>query len=265
MKIGILGTAFSFHKAPFGDTSWELWACNLGEPPRWDRWFQLHNDATIDGNAGHAAWLAAQTKPVYLQKPRADIPNALTYPMPAMAAKYGTWFFTSSIAFMLALALDEFAAKEQPDPDDEIGLWGVCMADATEYGAQKNGVRFFLQLARMRGIKITLPPESEVMVPGKIYGYDEPSWLEMKVAARHGELTAQVQNNTNHRQALVLQKASLMGRRDITLTPEQVEAQLKQVDIDLGAVEQQGLVLSGALQDMDHVRANWLGAHNGER
>lgn len=255
MKIGILGTAHTFHQAPFNDPSWELWACNLGEPPRWDRWFQLHNDETIDGNAGHSAWLAAQTKPVYLQKPRADIPNALVYPMPAMVAKYGTWFFTSSIAFMLALALEE-------EPE-EIGLWGVCMADATEYGAQKNGVRFFLQLARMRGIKITLPAESEVLVPGKIYGYQEPSWLEVKVAARTAELTVRTQENEGRRTTLILEKASLMGARDISIPAEAINARLKQVDVELGAVEQAGLVLSGALQDQQHIAANWTGEHHG--
>lgn len=257
MKIGILGTAFTFHQAPFGDPSWELWACNLGQPPRWDRWFQLHSDAVIDGNDGHRDWLATQDKPVYLQKPRADIPRALTYPLPAMAAKYGTWFFTSSIAFMLALALDEMEAK--PDEAHEIGLWGVDMADETEYGAQKNGVRFFLQLARMRGIKITLPPESEVLVPGTIYGYDEPSWLTMKAKARLAELLARHAGLEGHKNALVLQKASLMGRRDITLPPDQVAAALAQVDGQLGAAERDALVLDGAIQNMRHIVANWCG------
>lgn len=263
MKIGILGTAFSFHKAPFNDPSWELWACNLGEPPRWDRWFQLHDEATIDGNPGHRDWLRAQTKRVYLQNADPTIPMGVAYPLPAMTAKYGTWFFTSSIAFMLALALEEFAAKDQPDDNDEIGMWGVCMADASEYGSQKNGVRFFLQLARMRGIKITLPPESEVLVPGKIYGYEGLSWLETKVGARMAELTARNQQNEGQRTTLMLEKASLMGRRDITLTPEQVDARLKQVDADLGAVEKAGYVLDGALQATAHVAANWTGVTHG--
>lgn len=255
MKIGILGTAHTFHKAPFSDPSWELWACNLGQPPRWDRWFQLHDDAVIDGNAGHAAWLAAQEKPVYLQSPRADIPKALTYPLPAMTAKYGTWFFTSSIAFMLALALEE--------GPEEIGLWGVEMADETEYGSQKNGVRFFLQLARMRGIKVTLPAESEVLVPGKIYGYDGPGWLEMKAQARLAELVARHAGNEAHKNGLVLQKASLMGARDITLTPEQIAAALAQVDAQLGQAERDALVLDGAIQNMRHIASNWTGAHHG--
>lgn len=259
MKIGILGTAHTFHQAPFSDASWELWACNLGEPPRWDRWFQLHNDETIDGNPGHRDWLAAQTKPVYLQRADHSIPAGIRYPIPEMAAKYGTWFFTSSIAFMLAMALDEFEAKS--DEAHEVGLWGVEMADASEYFHQKAGCRFFLQLARMRGIKLVLPPECELLVPGKIYGFDTPSWLETKVAARHGELSARMQQVDGHRTRLMLEKASLMGARDIVLSPEQMTARLAQVDVELGTIEREALVLDGALQDQAHIRANWLGEH----
>lgn len=260
MKIGILGTAFTFHKAPFDDPSWELWACNLGEPPRWDRWFQLHDIETIDGNPGHREWLAAQTKRICLQQADPTIPMGVAYPLLSMTAKYGTWFFTSSIAFMLALALEEFDGAEGPH---ELGMWGVEMADCTEYGAQKNGVRFFLQLARMRGIKLVLPPECEVLVPGKIYGYEKPTWLETKVAARMAELTARNRENDGQRTTLMLEKASLMGKRDIALTPEQVEARLKQVDADLGAVERAALVLDGALQATDHVAKNWVGVSHG--
>lgn len=255
MKIGILGTAHTFHQAPFNDASWELWACNLGEPPRWDRWFQLHNDATIDGNPGHREWLAAQTKRIYLQKEDPTIPMAVAYPLLAMTAKYGTWFFTSSIAFMLALALEE-------EPE-EIGLWGVDMADSTEYGAQKNGVRFFLQLARMRGIKITLPAESEVLVPGKIYGYEEPTWLEVKIKARSDELAARAGQLDQRKTALVLEKASLMGARDIALAAEAINARLVQVDLELGQNEREGLVLDGARQNMAHLAANWTGVSHG--
>lgn len=256
MKIGILGTAFSFHQAPFNDPSWQLWACNLGEPPRWDRWFQLHSDAVIDGNAGHREWLAAQTKPVYLQRPDATIPNATRYPLETMTAKYGTWFFTSTIAFMLAMALEEADVTE-------IGLWGVDMADQTEYGAQKNGVRFFLQVARMRGIKLVLPPECEVMVPGRIYGYDELTWLEMKSKARHGELLVRQQEVEGRKQRLVLEKAALMGKRDITLTPVQIETRMGQVNVELEQSERDGLVMEGAIQNMAHILGNWTGASHG--
>ena len=75
MKIGILGSAPSFHQAPFSDPSWELWACNIGTVPRWDRWFDLHDDASVDTYPGHREFLTSQSKPVYTRQ---------NYPIAAM-------------------------------------------------------------------------------------------------------------------------------------------------------------------------------------
>jgi hypothetical protein len=251
MKIGVLGTAHSLHKAPFDDPSWEMWGTNTGQPVRWDRWFQLHSDEIIDGNPGHRDWLAAQTCPVYLQKTCESIPKALAYPLDAMKAKYGDWFFTSSIAYMMALAIEEGA--------EEIGLWGVDMADVTEYRWQKTGVRFFIQVARLRGIKVTVPPECEVVVPGRLYCYDETSWVETKARARYAELESRNAGNDLRRQNLILQKAALRGALDIKIEPAAIEAQIQQVDIDMQAAERDALMLDGALQDMRHVLTNWAG------
>lgn len=252
MKIGILGTAHSYLKAPFADLSWDLWACNSGQPVRWDRWFQIHDDKVLDQLPGHREFLAQQTKPVYMQAPDARVPNAIPYPLPAVTAKYGTWFFTSTIALMLALALEEEGLEE-------IGLWGVDMAAHEEYVHQKNGVRFFLQLARLRGIKVTVPEESEVMVPGRIYGYEPTSWLEGKARARLEELKARNDQNAQTRQALALAKAALTGARDLRLTPEQIEEQIRGTDAALAQAERDALVFDGGLQDQVHVLRNWCG------
>jgi hypothetical protein len=242
LKIGILGSAFSFHQAPFDDPSWELWACNIGTVPRWDRWFDLHDDASIDTYPGHREFLTSQTKPVYTRQ---------NYPIAAMTEKYGTWFFTSSIAYMLAMALEE--------KPEEIGLWGVDMADASEYTHQKAGCRFFIQTARMAGIRVTMPPECEVAAPGRLYSLEPPSWIGMKAAARKAELLAQRDKNEGRKHLLVMEKSALMGRQKITLTDAQIEARLAQVSADLEQSERAGLVIDGALQDIQHILTNWAG------
>lgn len=252
MKIGILGTAHSYLKAPFSDSSWDLWACNSGAPVRWDVWFQLHDDKVLDQLPGHREWLAEQTKPVYMQMASEAIPNAIPYPLTAMTAKYGTWFLTSTIAFMLALALESSGLEE-------IGMWGVDMAASDEYRAQKPGVRFFLQLARLRGIKVTVPDESEVMVPGRLYGYEPSSWLEDKARARYAELAHRNGLNDQKRNNLLLTKAALQGARDLTLTPDQLAEQLTATDAALAAAERDALVFDGGLQDMRHILNNWVG------
>lgn len=242
MKIGILGSAPSFHQAPFSDASWELWACNIGDVPRWNRWFDLHDDASIDTYPGHREFLTSQTKPVYTRQ---------NYPITAMTERYGTWFFTSTIAYMLAVALEE--------GPEEIALWGVDMADGTEWGAQKTGCRFFLQLARLRGIKVTLPEGCEIAVPGRLYSLDGPSWLEGKLLVQKADLSNRAQHNEARKTNLILERTALEGRRKITLTDEQIDARMVSLRGEMEQAERAGLVLDGALQQIEHQLGNWLG------
>lgn len=242
MKIGILGTAHSFHQAPFSDPSWELWACNIGAVPRWDRWFDLHDDASIDTYPGHRDFLTSQTKPVYTRQ---------NFNVAPLIEKYGTWFFTSTIAFMLAKAIEE--------GPDELGLWGVEMASESEYRDQKIGCRFFIQIALMRGIKVTMPPGCEIAVPGRLYCLDPPSWLERKLLSHKAELVDRIQKMEGVKTTLILEKTAMEGRTKITLTDEQIAARLPQIEAEYAAAERSGLVLDGALQQIQHQLSNWIG------
>lgn len=243
MKIAIIGTALHCSKAPFGDPSWEIWGANAGQLPRWNRWFDLHDDASIDTYPGHREFLTADHgKPVYTRQ---------TYPLAAMVEKYGTWFFTSTIAYEMALALEE-------DPD-EIGLWGVDMAAAEEYGHQKAGCRFFIQTALMRGIQVTMPPEAEVGVPGQLYCFSPPSLLRVKAQARVAEIQGRIHLNAEHRSTLALQQALLRGRLEVTMPEDQAKAHLDQVALALAQAEKDALILDGGLQNAIHVLNNWCG------
>jgi len=233
-----------------------MWGANVGQVQRWDRWFDLHDDASIDTYAGHREFLSTQTKPVYTRI--RTIPNTLEYPLAAMVEKYGTWFFTSTISYMLAMAIEE--------GPDEIGLWGVDMAHASEYKFQKSGARFFIQLAKLRGIKVMIPPEAEVAAPGRLYAFDPPSWLEMKAAARREELSGRVTHNQTMRNNIILERAALKGYLDISaqnVSREDVQARLDGLPARERALETEALVLDGALQENDHIGKNWLGAANG--
>jgi hypothetical protein len=255
MKIGVLGTAWHVTKAPFDDPSWELWAANVGQVPRWDRWFDLHDDASIDTYPGHREFLSSQTKPVYLRTK--SIVSGQPYPLEVMTAKYGTWFFTSTIAYMLAMAIEE--------GPEEIGLWGVDLAHDTEYRHQKPGCRFFLQTALLKGIKVVMPPEAEVATPGKLYAYAEPTWLEMKARTRVAELRARVDQLQQQRNNLVLEKtalAAIKGSWSIPVPPEEVEKRLAEMPARERALENEALVLDGGLQNAVHVLQNWAGVES---
>lgn len=72
----------------------------------------------------------------------------------------------SSIAYMLDVAI-----SRKPEA---IGLYGVSMAGDEEYAYQRPNVAYLVGLARGRGIKVTIHPDSKLFAsqwPEGIYGH----------------------------------------------------------------------------------------------
>ena len=89
------------------------------------------------------------------------------------------------------------AELEKEDREDMIGMWGVDMAATEEYGYQRAGCQYFVQEASKRGIKVALPPESDLLRPMPMYGVSEWSHAHIKSLARKRELEARLQNARN--------------------------------------------------------------------
>lgn len=150
-KIAILGAHPSTRQdAPFGDKEWSIWACsfrNMGQLPRHDVWFELHDPP---GHEKYVAWLGRQPNVVVRsEKGRAWLPCAEVYPEAEMRRQFGPFFFTSSVAYMMALAI-----AQKPTA---IGLWGVLMVQCHEYAYQRPGCHYFIQKARDASIEIIAP------------------------------------------------------------------------------------------------------------
>jgi hypothetical protein len=109
-----------------------------------------------------------------------EVKNCKVIPVDYLVGKYGPYFFTSSLAWMFALAMEE-------NPQS-IGLWGVDMAATEEYGYQRAGCQFFAMLARSKGIEVGVPPESDLFRPAPLYGVCETSHMHIKMLARQREL-----------------------------------------------------------------------------
>lgn len=82
---------------------------------------------------------------LYMQE--AYFPFSERYPFEEVSATVGD-YFNSSIAYLLALAIHEGA--------DRIGLWGVDMLDAEEYGYQRPNCEYLIGFARGRGIDVVV-------------------------------------------------------------------------------------------------------------
>ncbi len=194
MKIALLGSAPSSKMlAPFNDPDWEIWACSPGnmDLPRFDVFFEIHAmDTTLREEQynvilpGHTVsfvdFCKAQTCPVYMQEKRPEYPTAVVYPKDDMFKKFGPYFFTSSLAYMLALAIDK--------KPEAIGLFGVDMSAQDEYGQQRPGCHYFIQKAKDAGIDIVVPFESDILEPPPPYGYREASRMWWKMNTRYREL-----------------------------------------------------------------------------
>ena len=213
MKIAIVWSApSSAGLAPYDDPSWKIWACSPGAIPharRFDAWFELHyytpeNLKYCGMDENYLGWLRKSPAPVYMMDVYRDIPQSTKYPKEEVYKRFGEYFYSSSIAWMLAFAI--MACPE------EIGLYGVDMASRDEYGYQRAGCHHFITLARLNGIKVTAPVQSDILRPEPEYGLKAFSPITAKMVARKSELqarlhAAQVKQDEAQRESLFLQGA----------------------------------------------------------
>lgn len=190
-KIAVLGSAASsVGLAPFDDPTWEIWACSPANKalPRVDVWFELHNPEVKkrEGLTEWLDWLKEQPL-VYMQKPYEGYKGVREYPLVPIIKKWGPYWWTSQLTYMLALALEQNPSA--------IGIWGVDMAANSEYNQQRLACQYFIQhILRNTDIKLAVPPEADITEPAPMYGYCESSRRWRKYAARKLELQGRISN-----------------------------------------------------------------------
>ena len=215
---------FHAHGQIAGD--FEIWGCSpaaWAQVPRADRWFEVHR-----WEPGQA-WFSPEycrflqgfpAGALYTGARIDDLPAATVYPIDRMEEKFSSYFMTSSLALMLAMAIDTVeqvraarrakhsataapaalpalvdpAELDKPDSDDIIGMWGVDMAATEEYGYQRPGCQFFILEAMRRGIKVYLPPESDLMRPMPVYGISEWDHNYIKMTSNARMLSGKAQD-----------------------------------------------------------------------
>lgn len=182
MKVVLLGTApASMNLAPFGG-DWEIWSCSPGTygVPKIDKFFELHRWEPGQPwfSEGYCDFLRNFPGDVMMSKQVDEVKNCKVLPHEELVAKYGPYFFTSSLAWMMAMAIEAGATK--------IALYGVDMAATTEYHDQRMGCQYFALLAKAQGIEVGVPPESDLLRPAPLYGVCENShgWIKQTVRAR---------------------------------------------------------------------------------
>ena len=182
-NIVLLGTApASMQLAPFGNPDWEIWACSPGTAgaPRFDKFFELHRWEPGQPwfSEGYVNFLQNFKGEVIMGGHEASVPGCKVIEWERLVKKFGPYFFTSSLAWMAAMAIEEKPAK--------IAFYGVDMAATSEYEMQRAGCQYFSMLARSMGIEVGVPPESDLLRPAPLYGVCEHShaWIKQTIRAR---------------------------------------------------------------------------------
>ncbi len=233
MKIALVGSApSSVRAAPYGAPDWKIFACSpgvYGVAPRSDAWFELHRYEPGQPwfSEGYCDFLKNYEGPVYMAEEVTQIKNCTLLPVRDLVEKYGPYFFTSSLAYMFAVAIEEIEAAQAAGDDGPhmIGLWGVDMAATEEYGYQRAGCQYFAMIARAKGIEVGIPPESDLFRPPPLYGVSEISHAHIKMTMRRREL----------------------------------EERMNDAQLRLEAAQKELLFLQGAIDDLNWHQNTWIG------
>jgi len=217
--------------APFDDPSFEIWSCSPAARPhlkRTDCHFEIHNwdDKFSDWNSpDYQNWMAGLACRVYTLAKVPSIPASIPYPKDEVMRYFGEraiFFYTSSLAWMFALAIIEIERSGKPG---EICLYGVDMSANEEvYSGQRAGCQYWAGEARSRGIKVWVPGQSDLFRPAPLYGFCEHDGMYQKLLARKAEL----------------------------------EARLNMVNINLTNLTSERTYLMGALEDVNYVKMTFV-------
>lgn len=241
--VCIVGCSDSKDLAPFTSSSYEFWGVNNlyhSLPPdkvRWDRWFEIH-EISFDGSNykrrgdyqfrgqkvnDYLKGLSRLPCPVYMQQKWAVIPNSIIYPIDKIKKNYGT-YFTNTISYMLALAIDEGFEK--------IAVYGVDMAVGSEYSYQRSSCEEMIGIAKGKGIEIEIPDEADLLKTRFMYAFDE-------------------KNETAWNKKIRLQRKSLLRRRNEALM------KLDQLQKEIEATKSQVNQYNGGIHTIDEQVKIW--------
>lgn len=277
-KVAIVGFAPSSMtdvRAFFGDPDWEIWGLNqlyVVFPEMMNqatRWFQIHHRTSYNASLrdhDHHAKLAEMKFPVYMQVVDPDIPNSVEIPKNKILNKFGD-YFTNSISWMLAVAIMEGFEK--------IAIFGVDMAQDTEYSEQRPSCEWLIGWARGAGIDVHIPQQSDLMKTMWLYPYEDNKPFRQKIEKRIEELTlrcTELDGQEKYYRDIRMQKLGERtviegiiaswelddtGKEDCIKKLNQLQADCGSLDQQEKAARDQRMQLLGARENMGYILMTW--------
>lgn len=135
-----------------------LWCTRdmYGQIQIFDAWFELQSLEDVKSLAlgeDYLSWLANSDGSIYMQRQYESIPNSIEYPLTEMVHEFGAYYL-SPFSYMLALAIHSGF--------NEIEYCGPRISNTSGVAepAARANIEYFLGVARGRGIRISVSPES---------------------------------------------------------------------------------------------------------
>jgi hypothetical protein len=205
-KVAIVGFApTSKDLAPFQDPGVEIWGCNelYNHVPRLDVLFEIHDRKAWGKDFGsqygpkHTEAMSKMKIPIYMTAHHDDIPTSIPLPINQLINAFRTNYYTNTISFQIALAL--YMQYKW------IGIYGVDMAHATEYGTQRPSCEIFIGMILMYQVmkgwpQLVIPPESDLLKSAYLYGYQNESKVKQIINAKIAHFTKQQNIYANQQQ-----------------------------------------------------------------
>jgi hypothetical protein len=190
--VAIVGkNALNWDLAPFEDKEVDIWGISywaaLGKYPRLDAVFEVHRKKVWKMNinmpaAEYLAWLGQKHDfPIYTQHKFKAVPSSVKFPMKEIQDLYFQrlyrgknligQFFTSSMAYMMALALYQGYSR--------IEVYGIEM-DAERYQYQRDSVFWWMGMANGLGVEVVVPENSHLYIVNHYGDAPDPYIMEIE-------------------------------------------------------------------------------------
>lgn len=270
-RIALVGTAPSRASAPYDDPSVEIWGVGNRAPQvkRANRWFELHRldgeppDWQVEWRKAIKSW--PQDFELYMFYPEPGlVDKVVQYQTGPIAAKYGTFFMTSSFSWMMALAIEEILATKEPG---EILLFGVDMEFGTEYREQRVGLRHFIEVAKLAGIAVTRVASSGLAyepIPYPLW-QDDPLLSKIKLRSDWAdEQLTPMRKTAEMYQSMVDQNSGILRiLKEMKMSEEfDIDARIKMTEEEVASCQEKLKCTEVAIAKMEGMRDEQAWMHD---
>ena len=283
-KIAIFGTTPSRMLGPWKDGSgWTRWTIGPGgkDSHNWERLYEAHHVWPADF-AGYLCDLSNEKREVrFMDDPHKlidrwrrtkNIPDdvmakfgkfstATVIPHADLEEKYGRTWFSSSIAWLQAEAIEAGAT--------DVGMWGIDLESSEEYIAQFVGCRHFIDVCRLVGINVHLPAGCALTREPRSYPQRFETNMALNLESKAKYLDALIGQTGAEFDGLRCEVYRTEGRvlllrellAEFPIPPEriqQTERGLIETNAKFAGVQHRLLQLQGERGGIEHVRRIWV-------